>query len=47
LVAHDREALAVVEQWQQDPRFERLKPQLAQIHERLGTFVRQAASDHP
>jgi hypothetical protein len=47
LAAHDREALKVIEQWQGDPRFARLQPLLAQIHERLGTFVRQAAGNGP
>ena len=47
LAVHDREALKVIEQWQNDPRFERLKPLLAQIHERVGTFVRQTASGAP
>lgn len=44
LAAQDREALLVVEQWQQDPRFERLQPHLTSLHERLATFVRQAGS---
>ena len=41
LAAHDREALKAVEEWQNDPRFERLKPQLTQIRQRLAEFVRQ------
>ena len=47
LAAHDRAALAVVDQWLADPRFERLQPLLARIHERLATFVRQAANGTP
>lgn len=47
LATHDREALKIIEQWQGDPRFAHLQPLLAQIHERLGTFVRQAAGNGP
>lgn len=43
IAMRDRAALAVVEQWQRDPRFERLQPLLAKIHERLATFVAQMA----
>jgi hypothetical protein len=44
LAAHDREALAVVNKWGNDPRFERVKPQLEQIRTRLTTFVGQEQS---
>ena len=47
LAAYDREALKIIEQWQQDPRFERLQPLLTQIHERLANFVGQAAGGVP
>jgi hypothetical protein len=40
LAAHDREALKTVEQWQKDPRFERLNSLLARMHKRLRNFVR-------
>jgi hypothetical protein len=44
LVAHDRDALAVVEAWLRDPRFAdpKLRPYLQTMHRRLTTFVRQA-----
>ena len=45
LAAQDQEALRAVEQWQVDPRFDHLKPQLAQIRQRLAEFVRQAAQN--
>ena len=44
IVARDLSALAMIEQWQADPRFERLEPILAQIRERLLAFVQQAAN---
>jgi len=45
LAQHDREALAVVEQWQQDPRFANLQPLLNQMQQRLATFVQEAAAN--
>ena len=42
LVARDREALRVVDQWAGDPRFERLRPQIQKIRDRLSVFVQQA-----
>ena len=45
LVQRDRDALATVEQWQQDPRFASLQPLLAQMQQRLGAFVQQAAAN--
>jgi len=44
LTEHDRAALAVVEQWVADPRFEKLKPQMEAIRARLRTFVEQATA---
>jgi len=44
LARQDRQALAVVEQWLGDPRFEKLKPQLQSIKNRLDGFVKQAAA---
>jgi hypothetical protein len=43
LAARDRAALRVVEEWLNDPRFERLKPHLTNIHRRLTEFVRPAS----
>jgi len=45
LIQRDQAALAVVQQWQQDPRFKNLQPYLAQMLQRLGTFVQQAAAN--
>jgi hypothetical protein len=42
LVRRDREALRVVQEWLADARFERLRPELQSLHNRLQTFVRQA-----
>jgi hypothetical protein len=42
LVQRDVEALRVVGEWLQDPRFGRLKPQLAKVQRRLEDFVGQA-----
>lgn len=42
LIVSDREILGVIEQWEKDPRFERLKPLLAQIRDRLLNFVKEA-----
>lgn len=42
LIASDREALKVVEQWENDPRFEPILPVLGQIRARLENFIRQA-----
>ena len=39
IAAQDRAALKVIEQWQADPRFERLNPLLAQMHTRVAAFV--------
>jgi hypothetical protein len=39
LAQHDAEALRVVEGWMADPRFEKLKPQLQEISNRLKNFV--------
>ena len=44
LFQRDKEALATVEQWQKDPRFQGLKPLLAQMHQRIGTLVQEASS---
>ena len=41
-VRHDREALKVIESWQADPRFDKLRPQLQEIKSRLSRFVQQA-----
>lgn len=43
LIQHDREALAVVGSWLDDPRFASIRPHLEQMHSRLNTFVSQAA----
>jgi hypothetical protein len=45
LPANDREALRIVEQWQKDPRFERIKPVINRMRERLQSFVDQAGSN--
>ena len=42
LTASDREALKIVEEWENDPRFERVQPLLTQIHARLENFMQQA-----
>jgi hypothetical protein len=42
LAAHDRQALATVERWLADPRFEKLKPQLEQIRTRVAGFVQES-----
>lgn len=42
LLARDREALRVVDEWAGDPRFERLKPQIQKIRDRLAVFVKQS-----
>ena len=47
IVARDRDALKTIEEWQTDPRFEHLKPVLAQIRERLVYFVKEEASGNP
>jgi hypothetical protein len=44
IVARDLNALETIEQWQADPRFERLNTFLTLIRERLLIFVRQANS---
>jgi hypothetical protein len=41
LAAEVRAALATVEQWQNDPRFARIQPLLAKMHERLEYFDQQ------
>ena len=41
-VQHDREALKLIESWQADPRFDKLRPQLQEIKSRLSRFVQQA-----
>jgi hypothetical protein len=43
LAARDRQALETVNQWLAEPRFEKLKPQLEKIRQRLEMFVGQAA----
>lgn len=42
LVARDREALRVVDEWAGDSRFERLIAQIQKIRDRLSVFVQQA-----
>ncbi len=42
LAAHDREALAVLNDWLKDPRFGKLHPSLAETQHRVAEFVRQA-----
>lgn len=41
IVAGDREALRVVDEWTKNPRFERVRPSLQVIRQRLAEFVRQ------
>jgi len=43
LVRHDQFALQTVQQWLADPRFERVRPQLETIQQRLASFVQQAS----
>ena len=42
LQANDREALKIVEQWENDPRFEPILPVVGQIRARLENFIEQA-----
>ena len=42
LIVSDREALKVVEEWENDPRFEPILPVLDQIRGRLENFIKQA-----
>jgi len=42
LQTSDREALKIVEQWENDPRFEPIMPVLGQIRARLENFIEQA-----
>jgi hypothetical protein len=42
LVQRDQASLNVVEQWISDPRFERLRPQLEKVKQRLEKFVQEA-----
>lgn len=44
IVARDQQALAAVEGWMADPRFQALAPQLQTIHDRLRMFLGQAAA---
>ncbi len=44
LVRKDRDALSAVESWLNDPRFEKIKPQLQTIKTRLETFMKQASN---
>lgn len=44
IVEHDQAALANVEQWLADPRFEKQRPMLESIQRRLQMFVNQAAA---
>ncbi|MBN2505519.1 MAG: hypothetical protein JXQ71_02375 [Verrucomicrobia bacterium] len=44
LTARDAAALRVAREWLADPRFERVRPQLARAAQRLETFVRQAGA---
>src|SRR6185503_8383847 len=43
LAARDAEALRVTQEWLEDARFARLKPQLETVRRRLATFVQQAS----
>lgn len=45
LARRDRAALAVIEEWMSDARFERLQPKLQTIKKRLGSFVTQGAGN--
>ena len=45
IATSDLAALAVVEQWRADPRFEGVRLYLEAIHLRLGQFVKQAGTD--
>jgi hypothetical protein len=47
MVQRDRDALATVQAWQNDPRFSQLKPTLGQMQQRLEYFVQQADSSSP
>ena len=42
IMAHDREVLKIVEQWQTEQRFEQIDSVLAKMHERLQAFVEQS-----
>jgi hypothetical protein len=42
LRAQDRAALQVVEGWRLDPRFERVKPVVEKVYQRVRGFVEQA-----
>lgn len=44
LADHDRVALAVVEEWLADPRFQRLEAQLKIMSSRLQSFIKQAGN---
>ena len=44
LIARDREALATIDAWLEDARFERLRPQLDAMKQRLAGFVQQASA---
>ncbi len=44
LVAGDRAALEIIEEWLLDPRFSKLQSHLETVQRRLQTFVRQAAA---
>ena len=46
LIAHDREALAIVETWSEDPRFDRIRPHVEKMTHRLQAFVRQASQEN-
>lgn len=47
LASRDREALNTIQQWLDDPRFVKLKPQLQAIRTRLEQFVNQAGENQP
>ena len=47
IVQRDQSALAVVKQWEDDPRFDQLRPDLAKLEQRLDYFVQQAAQGSP
>lgn len=47
LIAHDREALRVVNGWLSDARFVSLVPHLEQVHARLSTFVASRPRTQP
>lgn len=46
IVKRDQAALAVVQQWQDDPRFDHLQPALDQLQKRLQGFVQEAQASH-